>query len=61
LSEYYKEDVDFEDAIQQIKEKIVVDPKGNVYHLKYGLLYKLGKLCRPHGIRIQLIREDHTF
>ena len=29
------------------------------WHVIYGLLYKLDKICVPKGERLQLIREDH--
>eukprot|EP01018_Ginkgo_biloba_P008921 Gb_12464 [translate_table: standard] len=58
--EEYMRDVDFGEVYQQLHDNPNVDSKDTIdYHLKYGLLYKIGKLCIPQEGKIQLIREAH--
>ena len=60
LSEYYEEDEEFKGVRKQLKEWLVTSMEGNEYHLKDGILYRLDKLCIPHGRRFQLMREEQT-
>jgi hypothetical protein len=34
--------------------------EGNEYHLQYGFLYNMKKLCIPWDISVQLMRKAHT-
>jgi len=60
LSEDYEGDEYFKGVYKKIKERVVVVMEGNEYHLQYGLLYKLEKLCIPWDKRFHLMREEHT-
>ena len=61
LSDDHKEDVDFGDALQQLKDKTTIDMEGNEYHFQDGILQKLGKLCITLGKENSLDEEVRYF
>jgi len=57
-AEQYALDADFKDVYETLCESNQVEELD--YHVHDKILYHLGKLCIPHGERVNIIMEAHT-